>query len=234
MKRRTGAWGVVLAAALVSLGVSFWASPWVAQAAMGGAARLRGLGALGWLIFVAVEFLVTLVGIVPGALLGIVAGAVYGLATGFCVSAAGIMGGAMMAFGLSRSILRPWIGRMLGRHARLAMLDDMLAREGWKFVALLRISPVMPFSITSYALGFSGITLRDYFLGTLASLLPLLGYVMTGGLGGLGLSAHSRGGAILHFALLGLGAAATLMLTVMFSRGLGRALRATAINVTSV
>ena len=77
---------------------------------------------------------------------------------GFCVSAAGILAGALVAFGLSRSMLRPWIGRALGQTRALARLDDVLAQAGWRLVALLRVSPVMPFSITSYALGFSGIT----------------------------------------------------------------------------
>ena len=70
-----------------------------------------------------------------------------------------------------------------------------------------------------------GDILRDYVVGTLASLPPLLGYVAIGGLGGLGLSASGRDGAEIHVLLLGLGAAATLGLTVQGSRMLGRALR---------
>jgi uncharacterized membrane protein YdjX (TVP38/TMEM64 family) len=226
MRFKAGGWGLlVVAAALLSLAFSFWLGPRIAEAVMAGAARLRSLGALGWLMFVALEFLVTLVGIVPGALLGIAAGAVYGVEMGFCVATAGILSGAVVAFKLARSTLRPWIGQILGKRARLAMLDGVLAQEGWRLVALLRISPVMPFSITSYALGFSGITLRDYVLGTLASLPPLLGYVAIGALGGLSLSVRSRGGAEIHFLLLVLGAVATLMLTIQLSRLLGRALR---------
>ena len=84
----------------------------------------------------------------------------------------------------------------------------------------------MPFSVTSYALGFSRILLRDYVLGTLASLPPLLGYVVIGALGGLSLQDHTQDGAKIHLLLLGLGAVATLGLTLHLSRLLGRALRA--------
>lgn len=225
MKRKSGA--VVLAAALVSLGASLLLGPKIAGAVMETAARLRAMGPLGWAIFIGLEFLSTLVGIVPGALLGIAAGAIYGVATGFCTSAVGIMAGAMAAFGLSRSMLRPRIGHVLARHGRLAILDGMFAKEGWRIVALLRISPVMPFSITSYALGFSGIAARDYVFGTMASLPSLLGYVVIGTLGGLSLSAGTRDGADIHFFLLGLGAVATLALTIHLSRLLGRALSVT-------
>ena len=226
MRLRSGAAAAVLVVVLLSLGGSFWLGPRMAAAAVAGAARLRAMGPLGWLMFTGVETLVTLVGIVPGALLGIVAGAVYGVAAGFCAGALGITAGAVAAFGLSRSALRPWIGRMLGSRARLAMLDRAIAEDGWRIVALLRISPVMPFSITSYALGFSGVLFRDYVVGTLASLPSLLGYVGIGALGGLGFSARTQGGEKIHFLLLGLGAAATLGLTVHVSRMVGRVLRA--------
>jgi len=98
-------------------------------------------------------------------------------------------------------------------------------QDGWRIVALLRISPVMPFSLTSYALGFSGISFRDYFLGTLASLPALLGYVVIGALGNLGVTAQ-RQGADIHGLLLGVGVVATLTLTIHVSRMLSRVLKA--------
>jgi uncharacterized membrane protein YdjX (TVP38/TMEM64 family) len=106
----------------------------------------------------------------------------------------------------------------------LARLDGAIAADGWRLVALLRVSPVMPFSLTSYALGFSGITLRDYMLGTLASLPALLGYVAIGALGGwgAGLSHGPQHG--IHLALLALGTVATLGLVLHLSRLLRRAL----------
>jgi uncharacterized membrane protein YdjX (TVP38/TMEM64 family) len=225
MRLKRGPVLAVLAAAAISAGLSLWAGPQIAHEVAGISHRLREAGPLGWMIFMMIEFVVTLVGIVPGALLGIVAGAIYGIATGFFASASGIMAGSMVAFSLSRSMLRPWIGRALGGHARLLKLDEAIARDGWRLVALLRVSPVMPFSITSYALGFSRIGWRDYVLGTSASLPPLLGYVVIGALGGMSLAAPSHGGQAVHLLLLGVGATATLALTWHLSRLVGRALR---------
>jgi uncharacterized membrane protein YdjX (TVP38/TMEM64 family) len=190
-------------------------------------ARLRGLGAAGWALFIAAEFAITLVGIVPGSLLGLAAGAVYGIGAGFCAAAIGIFAGAIAAFALSRSMLRPLIAGLLARGNRLAALDGLLTQQSWRIVALLRISPVMPFSITSYALGLSGIVTRDYVLGTLASLPPLLGYVVIGALGGQGLAGRSAGNAAIHAALLALGAIATLALTLHLSRLLAKAFKTT-------
>jgi len=166
------------------------------------------------------------VGIVPGSVLGVAAGAIYGVGIGFVTSAIGIFAGAVVAFALSRSMFRPWIAGVLGSRRRLGVLDRLVSSESWKIVALLRISPVMPFSVTSYALGLSGIAARDYVVGTLASLPPLLGYVVIGALGRSTFTGRSRGEAMIHVGLLALGVVATLALTVHLSRLLARALRA--------
>lgn len=183
--------------------------------------KLRALGAFGWLIFIILETLIALIGILPASLLGIAAGAVYGIAAGFFTSAIGILAGALIAFGLSRSYARPLIAGLLGRRKKLAAFDAALTTQSWRMVALLRISPVMPFSLTSYALGLSGITRTDYIIGTLACLPALAGYVTIGALGGSTLSSHGD----LHILILSLGAAATLALTIQLSRATAKALK---------
>ncbi len=188
-------------------------------------AKLRALRAAGWVIFVIAQAVIALVGILPASLLGIAAGAVYGITLGFITSGIGIMAGAFIAFALSRSAFRPLIAGFLGRRARLAALDNLLTQDRWRIVALLRVSPVMPFSLTSYALGLSGIAAGDYFIGTLASLPGLLGYVVIGALGGSTIAARSGNDHLIHIALLTLGAVATLVLTIHLTRLLSRALR---------
>jgi uncharacterized membrane protein YdjX (TVP38/TMEM64 family) len=173
------------------------------------------------LVFAAAGFVLLLVGVVPGALLGLAAGALYGTALGFALSAASVLAAAAVAFGLSRSFLRPTIAGLLQRHGWMARLDGALTEDSWHIVALLRISPVMPFSLTSYALGLSGISFTGYALGTLASLPPLLGYVVIGMLGRAG----AGGGTWLHEGLTGFGILATLALTVHLTHLATRALK---------
>ena len=152
-------------------------------------------GPAGWALFAAAQALVAMVGIVPASLLGLAAGGVYGVGLGFVLAALGTMAGGWFAFTLARSLLRPWVERMLARrvNSRLTQLDAAVARDGWRFVCLLRISPVMPFALTSYALGLSEISGRDYLLGTLASLPALAGYVAVGALAHYGLLSATGG-----------------------------------------
>jgi uncharacterized membrane protein YdjX (TVP38/TMEM64 family) len=131
---------------------------------------------------------------------------------GFLVSAATTMIGADLAFLLSRSLFRPLIAKFLSRHLKLRNLDDLIKEDGWKLVCLLRVSPVMPFSATSYMLGLSKIEQRDYILGTLASLPALFGYVAMGALTDAGLSAWTQGESPLRWLLPAVGMLATIAL----------------------
>jgi len=213
------------AALLLSLVASVLAGHHLVALVAARAQALHDSGLAGLAFIAAAFFLAALAGFIPGALLGLAAGAVFGLEQGFCTSAIGSLAGAAAAFGLSRSYLRPFIATILTRHGALARLDSMLGTEGWRLVALLRVSPVMPFSLASYALGLSRIGFRDYLLGTLASLPALFGYVALGALGGYGARLHGGVGYGIHLALLILGAAATLALIVHLSRLLSRVLK---------
>jgi uncharacterized membrane protein YdjX (TVP38/TMEM64 family) len=176
----------------------------------------REAGPAGWAAFALAQAVVAMVGVIPASLLGIAAGAVYGLFMGFALAAIGTLVGGWVAFRLARSLLRGWVERLLARRAggRLDRLSSEVERDGWRFVCLLRISPVMPFALTSYALGLSPITGRDYLIGTLAALPALAGYVAVGALARHGLMSLTDGAGLgpLNWALYGVGAVATLAL----------------------
>jgi uncharacterized membrane protein YdjX (TVP38/TMEM64 family) len=180
--------------------------------------QVRSLGPAGPLGLILIQILVALSGVLPASLIGVVSGAVYGIVAGFGVAAVSTMCGAVIAFLLSRSLLRPLIARLIERRSRLRNFDAMLARDGWRFVFLLRLSPIMPFAVTSYALGLSSIGLRGYLIGCLASLPSLLGYVVIGALTKSGLASLSQGPDPFKWALIGVGIIATGLATWRIGR----------------
>ncbi len=115
---------------------------------------------------------------------------------------------------LNCSLIAPdwaFVERVMVGANRVRNLDAAVARDGWRLVCLLRASPLMPFFATSYLLGLSAISLRDYMLGTLAALPALLGYVSLGAFARAGLSASTSAAQPYEWALLGMGFAATAL-----------------------
>jgi uncharacterized membrane protein YdjX (TVP38/TMEM64 family) len=113
-------------------------------------------------------FAVLVLGLVPRTLLAAAAGLVFGPWTGAGYIILGATLGALVAFG---------IGRFLGRdfvavQARLARLDGWLANRGVLAVVTVRILPLAPFGMVSYAFGTSGVRLRAYLFGTVIGMLP--------------------------------------------------------------
>ncbi len=185
-------------------------------------ATVHGAGRLGVVAFALLQVFVAASGVLPASLVGLAAGALYGIPRGFALASITTLAGAWLAFRLSRSLLRPRIEGLLARRPRLAHLDAGLARGRWRFVCLLRVSPVMPFAATSYSLGLSSVSAADYLLGTLAALPALLGYVCLGGLAHAGLATNAGP---FRLALFAVGLAATLLLTLHVGRLVLLALR---------
>jgi uncharacterized membrane protein YdjX (TVP38/TMEM64 family) len=215
--RGVTAFGMV---SLIAFGVVLaWASPdYLVRTTERLLDVVRALGAPGAAVFAILQISVAVIGVLPASVLGMAAGAVYGLVPGFLLAAASTLAGAVLSFFLSRSLFRAAAERLVARQPRLQHLDALVARNGWKIVCLLRVSPVMPFAATSLALGLSAVGLRAYAVGTLASLPALCGYVFIGTLADTGLSAWSTGASPIRWALLSIGGLATLILVICSGR----------------
>lgn len=120
---------------------------------------------------------------VPRTLLALVAGLVFGAWWGVLWAALGSMLGAVAGFLVARYIHAGFVNR--AGNARLAALLARAERGGWRMVAVLRLVPVIPHSLTNYGLGLTRLRLGSYALGSLLGQLPLtIAYVDLGAAGG--------------------------------------------------
>lgn len=180
--------------------------------------KLHAFGAIGWLAFVGVEILVAVVGLLPASLLCLTAGAVYGVGLGFSLAAAGVIIGAEISFVLARSGFRSALTSFFENRPAFRQFDTAFVRQEWRLVLLLRASPIMPFSLASFALGLSGVSQRAYRLGTIGALPALLLYVILGRLSAKGVALAHYGLALPQLLLLGIGIIATMLLAITVGR----------------
>ncbi len=132
---------------------------------------LRGAGFMGALIFV-VAYVVAAVLLLPGSILTLGAGFAYGPLVGLLVVSPASVLASTAAFLLGRTLARDWVACRIDRDPRFAAVDRAIGQSGFSIVLLLRLSPIFPYSLTNYALGLTGVRLRDYVLASWIGMLP--------------------------------------------------------------
>ena len=141
-----------------------------------------------------------------GAILSLAGGALFGPVWGTIWNLSGATLGAMAAFLLARTVAGEWVALRVG--GRLRRLVDGVTAEGWRFVALMRLVPLVPFNLLNYALGLTGISLPAYIVTSIVCMLP--GAVAYTWLGYAGRSAAAGDTGGLRYGLLGLGVLAMI------------------------
>jgi len=146
-------------------------------------AWIEGLGLVGGIAFMGLYILAT-IAFVPGAALTLGAGVIFGVVLGSIYVFVGATIGAVLAFLVGRYLARDWVSRKLARSPKFAAIDAAVAKAGFKIVLLTRLSPVFPFNALNYAFGVTGVSLRDYTLGSIGMLPGTVLYVYLGSLAG--------------------------------------------------
>lgn len=126
-------------------------------------------GMIGPLLFVAIYALATVL-FLPGSIITLAGGALFGPFWGTLWNLTGATLGAALAFLVARYLGADWVARRAG--PGLQRLNDGVASEGWRFVAMVRLVPLLPFNLLNYALGLTRISFVTYVLATWVFMLP--------------------------------------------------------------
>jgi len=120
---------------------------------------------------------------IPGSILTFFAGVSLGLGVGTITVSVGSTVGAALAFLLARRLARHRIRKLLEHHPYLAAIDKALEEGGWKTIALMRLSPAIPFNLQNYLWGLTPVRFLAYALSSWIAMLPgtflyvYLGYI---------------------------------------------------------
>jgi uncharacterized membrane protein YdjX (TVP38/TMEM64 family) len=169
--------GLAIIASVVALALN---RDFLESTAVEGVVRNRGLW--GQVAHVALFALGTIL-FVPGALFGLAGGVLFGPIWGTVLNLIGATLGATAAFLVARYVAADWVRRTTG--SRLERIIKGVEEEGWRFVAFIRLVPLIPFNLLNYALGLTRIPLVEYALASLVCMAPgTLAYTWLGHAGG--------------------------------------------------
>ena len=180
------------------------------------------MGVAGIFIFIAVYAVATVL-LAPGAILTIGAGFAFGLWKGFLAVSAGATLGASLAFLVARFIARDKVEAIAKGNEKFRKIDNAIGKQGAKLVFLLRLSPVIPFNLSNYFYGLTGVKFWPYVLASWIGMMPgTLLYVYIGTVGKAAVSAAAGGEAIKHswqyWTFMSIGLAATIIVTIWVTK----------------
>ncbi len=187
-------------------------------------------GPVGWILFV-ILYTLSCVLFLPGSVLSFGAGAVYGFWGGTLLVSVASVGGALANFLSTRYLLRGWMERRFAKSKKFQALNHVATKDAWRMIILTRISPILPHSLVSCALGLSRINFWRYILASWVGFMPIsAAYAYSGAV----IGAAAKGG--IHqgpwaWAFYSLELAFTIVVTIWITRAAQKALRAVAPEV---
>jgi uncharacterized membrane protein YdjX (TVP38/TMEM64 family) len=177
---------------------------------------VKDMGAAGIILYGA-AYVAAVVLFVPGIVLTLGAGFLFGLGKGIIVVSIASTIAAALAFLIARYFARASVERLAKKDARFEAIDRAIGKEGWKVVALLRLSPLVPFSLSNYLYGLTSVRFWPYVATSWAAMLPATVLYVYLGAAGRTIGEGSRRSPW-EWALLAVGLAATAAVTVLLTR----------------
>ncbi|XP_074272642.1 uncharacterized protein LOC141596400 [Silene latifolia] len=144
---------------------------------------IEGYGPAGYALFVLVYAGLEVLAI-PALPLTMSAGLLFGSVTGtIIVSISGTLA-ASIAFLIARYFARERILKMVEGNKKFLAIDKAIGENGFRVVTLLRLSPLLPFSLGNYLYGLTSVKFVPYVLGSWLGMLPgSWAYVSAGAFG---------------------------------------------------
>jgi uncharacterized membrane protein YdjX (TVP38/TMEM64 family) len=177
---------------------------------------ISGLGSIGGVLY-GVFYVIAVLLFVPGLPLTLGAGYLFGFLQGTILVSLASTAAAALAFLIARDLARPSIEKLARKNPKFDAIDRAIAKSGWKAVALLRLSPLVPFSLSNYLYGLTAVRLGPYLLASWIAMLPATFVYVSLGAAGHRLG-QGRARSPWEWVLLGLGLAATVAVTILLTR----------------
>jgi uncharacterized membrane protein YdjX (TVP38/TMEM64 family) len=178
-------------------------------------AWVSSLGVWGPIAFIGV-YVLGVICMMPVFLLTIASGAIFGVVKASIFVMTGSLVGAFFAFLIARYLIRDTVARYIAKNPKLKAIDRAVGEDGRRLVFFLRLSPVVPFVLSNYALGVTQVKLLDFMLGTVGLAPIAISYAAFGHAAGA--TNADTGKSALSWPVLGVGVLATVLLAYFITR----------------
>lgn len=120
--------------------------------------------------FIGIFILLSALALPGPLLLCLAAGALFGIVRGTLYVTIAATLGASLAFLSTRYLFRERIQKRFGK--RLARVNHYLEQEGFTHLLLVRLIPVVPFTLINIGAGLTSIRLKSFILATFVGIIP--------------------------------------------------------------
>lgn len=137
--------------------------------------HLRAAGFTGLALFALATAVLCGLALMNTQVLALFAGYVLGLTTGLTAVYVGILGAALLSFAIARRITGPAFLAAIESSPRAALIHAALLRDprgAFTTIALLRLSPVVPFALVGVVLAAARVRASAFFFGTALGVVP--------------------------------------------------------------
>lgn len=189
--------------------------------------QIAQMGGWGVLLFVLL-YVVAALTMAPAFPLTVAAGAIYGVTQGSIVVFIAAALGAFAAYGVALRLADTRLLKRVDREPRVVAVRNAMRQDGVWVQFLLRLSPIVPYTLLNYALGLARVRPRDFAVALVGMLPAIVMYTYYGKVVGdvAALAAGrtpTRGTA--YYVLLIVGLVTTVIATVLITRAARRALK---------
>ncbi|MEK6266244.1 MAG: TVP38/TMEM64 family protein [Clostridium sp.] len=130
---------------------------------------VEGCGVFSPVVYI-VLFAVVPLTLFPDSILAIAGGMCFGMVNGFIYTMIGAMFGGALSFYLAQTLGRKVLNKFIKKD--ISNLEKAIKDKGFALVFALRLIPLFPFDIISYAAGFSRVRFKDFALATIFGMIP--------------------------------------------------------------
>jgi uncharacterized membrane protein YdjX (TVP38/TMEM64 family) len=133
--------------------------------------EIDDLGAWGPVLILALALIHTVV-FYPAEIVDAAAGFAYGFFPALALTMTGWILSGLLCFAIGRSVARPLLDRWLGEE-RFERIEAMIERGGATLMLAMRLIPILPFSLVSYAAGAARVPTWRFVWTTAVGYLPI-------------------------------------------------------------